>query len=69
MHSMGTVLAFFTSMERPVRYSPYFWYSSGYSLTSIVIRWLGIRSLNLLNQKAEMRERISPLYGISSGRM
>ena len=31
--------------------------------------WLGMRSLKRLNQKAEMRVRISPLWGISSGRM
>ena len=31
--------------------------------------WLGMRSAKRSNQKAEMRVRISPLWGISSGRM
>ena len=31
--------------------------------------WLGMRSEKRSNQNAEMRVRISPLWGISSGRM
>ena len=35
----------------------------------MVMRWLGMRSAKRSNQKAEMRVRISPLKGTSSGRM
>ena len=61
MHSTGKTVAFFTSMNRPRRYSAMGANCSGRSATSVESKWFGTTSASNSNQKIESLVRTSPL--------
>ena len=63
-HSMVTMSALTTSIERPRNWSAYFCNSAGYCAMSAVARWLGTMSLRNSNQNSESCVSTRPFSGM-----